>query len=47
MQGLENLKKVDLYWTLHNLALEYLEEDHDLVQYLRSIGANDYAQVEL
>jgi prolyl 4-hydroxylase len=30
-----------------NLALEYLEEDHDLVQYLRSIGANDYAQVEL
>jgi prolyl 4-hydroxylase len=30
-----------------NLALEHLGEDHDLVKYLRSIGANDYAQSEL
>jgi prolyl 4-hydroxylase len=30
-----------------NLALEFLGEDHDLVQYLRSICANDYAQSEL
>jgi hypothetical protein len=30
-----------------NLALEYLGEDHDLVNYLRSIGATDYAQSEL
>jgi prolyl 4-hydroxylase len=29
-----------------NLALEYLGEDHDLVQYLRSIGAKDYSELE-
>jgi prolyl 4-hydroxylase len=27
-----------------NLALAHLDEDHDLVQYLRSIGASDYEQ---
>lgn len=27
-----------------NLALAHLDEEHDLVQYLRSIGARDYAQ---
>ena len=30
-----------------NLAVEYLGEDHDLVNYLRSIGATDFAQSEL